>query len=531
MSEIGNINKILDKVLMIGRTGKNEIILDDLDKVLEDDPINIIAFYLKSVIYKKLGKHNKHSYYVKKARNLSHIQKKEDILDTLRQIDICLEIYSYELEGLYLRGLLIAKLREICEDVEYILYLKRYINILEEAINYHDKLSESGLEYRLLWGKMGINVKINDKSEITSKFCSDKPIILFRYASIIHWWMYDYIALYLDNLLEKNNKNACILNNKGITLLRKLHKDNEAVEYFNTALKIEPENMCALNNIGVLTESIEYFDEVLELDDLNLVANFNKSFALYKKGTYDDKRPTKESLKYCERALKINPNDASCLFLLGNIHKVLGNNEIAINSLDSALKFAPNNVYILESQANIFAEMGKYTLALKNFDRITELEPGDMNIWEEKVSFYKKLNDLEGEFNCYENMIKISPEYTEAVVGKGGMLVDRGKYDEAIKLLDQVEGMINWDNLWSLALFHKARAAALQNNKKEAFQLLEESIRAGAVFDDFSGELEIKKLIKESSDFDKYKGLEEFKSILAHDYNTKYESDKFWSKY
>ena len=175
--------------------------------------------------------------------------------------------------------------------------------------------------------------------------------------------------------------------------------------------------------------------------------------------------------------------------------------------------------------------MGRYKEALKYIDKAIKLEPGNMNFWEEKVDIYKKLKGVEGEFKCYEEMLINSPEYTEALVGKGRMLVDRGKYDEAIKLLDEVEGMMNWDNLWPYAIFHKARAAALQNNTNKAFQLIEESIRAGAAFNDFSGELEIKKLIKESSDFDKYKELEEFESILTHTYNTKDESDKFWNKY
>lgn len=533
MSGVASINKLLNKIFMLGRADKNEEALVNLDKILEIDPGNIIAYYLKSVIYKKLGKFTEHSDYVEKARILSHIQRKEDIFSTLNQIDKCLETYSHELEGLYIRGLLISKLREICEEEEYFRLRKQYINILEEAIDFHDKLFEFEIGYKLIWNKMEFLVKIIDNNaEKAFKHCSDEHIILNRYGN--QGWMFDYVALYLDFLLEHNIKDLCILNNKGITLLRNfryLRKENEAVEYFNKAMEIDPEYISALNNLGVLTKSIEYFDRVLELDDLNFTANFNKSFTLFNKGTYEDMNPTKKSLQYCEKALKIYPHDKSCLFLLGSIHKALRNYELAFNSYDNALKYAPDNVYILESQASLLVEMDRYKEAFKYFDKTTELEPGNMNLWEEKVKINKKLKDVESEFNCYEKMLIQIPAYTFALVGKGRMLVDRGKYEEAVTILDDVEGGENWDNFWPLAIFHKARAAALQNNKNKAFQLIEESIRAGAAFNEFYSELEIKKLIKESPDFDQYKEIKEFESILAHDYNTKEESDKFWCKY
>ena len=62
------------------------------------------------------------------------------------------------------------------------------------------------------------------------------------------------------------------MNNKGISL-DNLGKYNEAIEYYDKALEIDPENAEALNNKGVAlddlgkyNEAIEYYDKVLEID-------------------------------------------------------------------------------------------------------------------------------------------------------------------------------------------------------------------------------------------------------------------------
>ncbi|MFW9867694.1 MAG: tetratricopeptide repeat protein [Candidatus Thorarchaeota archaeon] len=527
-----NINNLFEKALILGTTDKNEETLTYLNRILEVEPLNNIALYLKSLIYEKLGMFSEKSDFFEKAIVIKHLRKKVDIIRMLNLLDKCMETYSHDLNGLYIRWILVAELQKKCEGEEWFFYLEQSLKILEKAIEFHDKVTDFDLGYRFIWDKIDFHAKgINHKVERNSKFCSDEPIILFQYALLGQVGMYNQVLFLLEFLLEHNIKSSCILSNMGIALTRQFKKEDEAAEFFKKALEIDPNYIYALNNIGVFTDSAEYFDKVLELDNLNFVACFNKSLNLFRKSSYDDKNPTKQALYYCEKALTIRPQDKFSLHLLGSIYRSLGNYELAIKTYDNALRYAPNNINILEDQANLLIEMERYKEALVYLDKATELEPGDMNLWEEKVDIYKKIKDVEGEFNCYEDMLKISPEYTEASVGKGKVLVDRGKYDEAIKLLDEVEGMMNWDNLWPIAIFHKARAAALQNDKNKAFQLIGESIRAGAAFNGLSGELDIKKLIKESHDFDQYRNLKVFKSILAQNYNTKEETDKFWSKY
>lgn len=520
---------------MLGKTEKNEDALIYLNKILEFKPGNNIALFLKGIIYEKLGMISEHYDNLEKASIIGHLDCKEDIQTTIQQFDKCFKTYIYELNGLNIRGLLLVELRQYCDEEEFFYYLEEHIKILEKAIEFHDKITENDLGYRYLWHNIDSFTKNNRNKDVkTLKYCSNELKILFSAATFEQLGIYNQIAVFHDFLLDHGVISTCILNNKGISLSRSL-RDDEAIECFNKALEIDPKYVCALNNLGVITGLIEYFDKILEIDDQILTAWFNKSFSLFRTRKYDDIDQIKKAREYCERALTINPNDKDSLYLKACIHQFLGNYEKATEGYEKVLEIAPKNTYILRKQGELLFKMEKYIEAIKYLDKAINLKPGNMYLWENLVKIYKKVKDREKEFNCYEEMLKEWPGYTSALLGKGRMLVDKGKYEEAIRVLDQVEGGENWDNLWPYAIFHKARAVARQNNKSEVFRLVEETIRAGAALSKISGsyrkDLEIKELIKKSSDFEKYKNFIEFKSILAHDYNNKEEIDKFWNQF
>lgn len=538
---LDNISESLDKILILGMENNIEEALNGLDRILEVEPRNTIALYLKSIIYENLGKYLEHKEIFEKATDLSNLKRKEDIIIVINQIDKCLEFYLHDLSGLRLLGLLIAKLQNLVGESEYIFYKQQYLKRLEKAIDFHDKddkFKDGHLQFKIIWDEMRFSCKeIEEQEEIIINSYSSKPLILYQHAPLHLFWLFDLIGQYLNSLIKKNIKSPSIFNNKGITVLHefKIKPDKvKAIEYFKMAMEINPKYFYALNNLGALTESVEFFDKILEIDDNHYPTCFNKAFLLYKKENKDE-LSLKEALHYCKKALSVNSHDSDSLHLLGSIHQLLGNYTLAIENYDKALKYAPRYICIFEKTAWLLTKLEKYKKALEYLDKATDLEPGDMNLWEDKVEIYKKLEDAEGEFNCYEKMLIHHPGYTEALVGRGRMLIDKGRYSEAIILLNEVEGAHNWDNLWPYAIFHKARAAALQEEKNKALDLIVKSIRSGAALCEVSGkyrvDLKIKELIMKYPEFDKYKNLKEFMSILSHDYNTEEEKDKFWNQY
>jgi len=536
---------LLKESLSLVKTNKTEEALNNLDKLIEDEPNNNAAWYLKGITYVKLDDFAEATKAFEKAKDLNHLKKKMDCTEILEQLDILNGAgkFPYNIEVLHLRGRVIEHLRK---HKDFLTFFQDHLKLLEEAMEYHENIAEFDLGYRLIWERMSSfldSLKMeNDRMMVSNKNLKEvvnDSLLLHIGGSFDQFSLFDQIIKWFKFLIEEYGiKSACLFNNLGVSLVKrslvKRIAESNAVSYFQKALTIDKDYSFSLNNLGVCEDSVSIFDDILKIDDINTAVCYNKAFALSMKTFWIDDinlEEFEEALKYCEIVLNKIPEDAECWHLQGLIHESLGNREKALKSYRKSLVITPENDDLLRDLGELLIKMEKFSEAIKILDIATKLEPGDMYFWDYKVDVYRKLKDEEGEFNCYERMLEESPGYTSALLGKSTILIDRGKYNEAVKLLDRVEGGENWDHLWPYAIFQKARTAALQNSENETLTLIREAIRAGAALGDYREDLKLKKLVNKSPEFENYKALEEFKSILAHDFNTKEEKDKFWNKY
>jgi tetratricopeptide (TPR) repeat protein len=122
-------------------------------------------------------------------------------------------------------------------------------------------------------------------------------------------------------------------------------KLKEAVQYYDKALSLKPENPEALFNkgtalcaLGNLREAISFFDKALEINPQDWEALHNKGNALLNLCCFN------ESLDCYNRALMINPKDAETIYNKGNLLLRLGRFEEAAKLFDEALTLNPQMV-------------------------------------------------------------------------------------------------------------------------------------------------------------------------------------------
>jgi len=115
------------------------------------------------------------------------------------------------------------------------------------------------------------------------------------------------------NSLSEQNLNSTELLARGDELLDAENYE-EAIIYYDAALKIDPFNVSALfskglalDNLGRLDEAISYYDKVLALDPNDVDTLYHKGFALDSLGRFS------EAIIYYDRVLAINPNDTDAL--------------------------------------------------------------------------------------------------------------------------------------------------------------------------------------------------------------------------
>jgi tetratricopeptide (TPR) repeat protein len=112
------------------------------------------------------------------------------------------------------------------------------------------------------------------------------------------------ILVTLPNVFAQNKSvdfNALV--NKGIAL-GNLGNDTGALQYFDKALAIQPNNFTALynkglalDNLGNYTGALQYFDKDLAIQPNNVKALYNKGLALGYLGNHT------EAIKYYDKAL------------------------------------------------------------------------------------------------------------------------------------------------------------------------------------------------------------------------------------
>jgi tetratricopeptide (TPR) repeat protein len=118
-----------------------------------------------------------------------------------------------------------------------------------------------------------------------------------KYEEAVKWY---------DQALKIDPKSIDALNGKGL-VFNKLGRYEEAITWFDKAIEIDPNFVYALNNKGVTfanlgsyEEAITWFDKAIEIDPNFVDALYNKGGALAELGKYD------EAIVWTNKALDID---------------------------------------------------------------------------------------------------------------------------------------------------------------------------------------------------------------------------------
>ncbi len=199
--------------------------------------------------------------------------------------------------------------KEVYNDgyqIRKLLYLKRYSKDIKKAAEFYNKkdfknavviykkMIDKGVKRDEIY-RMAISSYINLKDWAKARQINDKFKLTKR--------------LYVDDFLR-------------IALpLSHLEQHNEALEYYNKALALEPKNTIALNNIGFtlnelerFNEALPYFNQILELDDSFVDAYNNGGYANLKMGNEFD------GLRDIKQALQLKPEYSYALRNRGIFH-------------------------------------------------------------------------------------------------------------------------------------------------------------------------------------------------------------------
>jgi tetratricopeptide (TPR) repeat protein len=152
----------------------------------------------------------------------------------------------------------------------------------------------------------------------------------------------------------------------------------EALAAFEKAVQTEPDNLKALNNLGVQYVELERFEDgvamflkAVNLED-NSASRLNAGNALVRLGR------TGEAVEHLQRAALLSPGSAEIHRQLGNLLVVAKRPEEAARALVTSLAIKPDSQTAL-TVAGIYLSLKQFDRSLQAFERILQAEPASLD--------------------------------------------------------------------------------------------------------------------------------------------------------
>nr|CCH47184.1 similar to N-acetylglucosaminyltransferase SPINDLY-like [Lupinus angustifolius] len=233
----------------------------------------------------------------------------------------------------------------------------------------------------------------------------------------------DALALY-ERVLENDSGNVEAIIGKGICLqMQSMGK--LAFDSFSEAIRLDPQNACALTHCGILfkeegrlleaAESFCYHDQNYSSEtcfDFVLKFHFTKSY---------------------QKALQVDPSYKAASELLaivftdiGTNIKLAGNSQEGIQKYFEAIKIDPHYAPAYYNLGVVYSEMMQYDMALTFYEKAATERPMYAEAYCNMGVIFKNRGDLGSAITCYERCLAVSPNFEIAKNNMAIALTDLG---------------------------------------------------------------------------------------------------------
>ncbi len=220
----------------------------------------------------------------------------------------------------------------------------------------------------------------------------------------------------LENVDNIETSMSAVTNNSNMDWQKKGNllffqgKYNEAIDEYNKALEINPNdshtwlyNGRALDNLGRYDEALAAYNKALEINPNFLLAWTNKGNVLLSLGRYED------AITAYNKALDIDPNDAVNWNEKGVSLSYLGRYDEALAAYNKALEITPENAITWNNKGNALYGLKIYEEALTAYTKASEINPNIAIYWQNKGYSLFNLKRYEEALNAYNTALQIEP--------------------------------------------------------------------------------------------------------------------------
>ncbi|MDJ0555567.1 MAG: tetratricopeptide repeat protein [Microcoleaceae cyanobacterium MO_207.B10] len=244
-----------------------------------------------------------------------------------------------------------------------------------------------------------------------------------------------------NRALNLNPNNYQSYNNKGIAIAQ-LGNFREAIENFQQALELNPKDPQSHHNLGAayaelgeLNQAIEYFSKALELNPKDSQTYYNLAVVRFKIG---DKQG---ALLDYDQAIALNPKNAEIYYNRSIARRFTKDNQGAIDDLTKVLELNPKIADAYTKRGIVRFDMKDTTKAIADFNEAIRLNPKHPESFYYRAVVHRLLKDNQRSLADLNQVIQIHPDYIDTYIKRGVVRFDLGDkrgaledFDHAVKL-------------------------------------------------------------------------------------------------
>jgi protein O-GlcNAc transferase len=369
-------NNLIQKAIRnfeLGQLSKAEKLLN---QILNGNPSNFDALYLKGVIHGIQSKYESCKNYLLSCEkiNPSHINLQYNLAKVMIELGFQEKaLIHYEK---------VVKL--IPNDYEaWLSYGKCFFNqmMFIDSLKCFDKsieLKPDDADSYYSRGLVYSDLKLYKKAaENYEKAILIKPDFAEAYYNLgivfTELQLYDQALINYEKAIDYKNNYAEAYNNRGFVLFITNHMF-DALASYDKAIQYMPDYAEAHYNRGVVLQELQYYE--LALSSYDMAVNYrnnyaeaynNRGFILKKLGHYD------LALKSYESAILYLPDYADAHYNRGLVLQKLRRFKEALSSYDKAIEYKGDFVEAFNNRGNVLKELELFDLALISYEKANEI--------------------------------------------------------------------------------------------------------------------------------------------------------------
>jgi len=257
----------------------------------------------------------------------------------------------------------------------------------DDSIRFYEKALALKLEDDLIYNNLG-NVYYSKGNYEDAEGCYLKAI---KYNS--------------EPLYYTNMGMACSMQNKF----------DEAIEYFKTALAIDPKYANAHMELA--------YNKLLKYDSEKII----------------DVTLLQDSLDHYKEAFNIDPSAFKYFDYtnLGEVYRKLGKFDEAIENFKKSIELDPHHSRAYNGLGNVFYAKKEYNNALEQYKKALDNKPDDSILADNVGSCYRELREWDQAITYYKKALDLNPKDGLALGYLGEVYYSINKYEEAGKYIDK----------------------------------------------------------------------------------------------